>query len=101
MNSERKTDPADQNERMFQLEALPQLIWKASDGNERDVWSSSAEEFQAYVQQFGTVDNVDTSLWTVFDRLDYVNDLFAFCQKERYQFPFTIKPVERSDEASA
>jgi hypothetical protein len=101
INSEQNTGQAGANERAFQLSDLPRLIWKASDGNEHDVWSSDASDFQTYVQQFGTADNVDVSVWNVFDRLDYVNGLFTFCQQHGFQFPFVVKPVEQSQEVSA
>ena len=102
VTSKPKTDQAAENlEKTFQLEHLPRLTWKASDGSERDVWSSSAEDFHAYVQQFGSIENVDVAIWDVFDRLDYVNDLCTFCQEHGFQFPFAVKPVDKSHEVSA
>ena len=86
---------------MFQLSDLPRLTWKASDGSERDVWSSEASDFQTYVQQFGKVENVDVTVWDVFDRLDYVNELYAYCQNNGFQYPFMIKPVSGSQGVSA
>jgi len=101
-NSEPKTDQAEvSSERMFQLSDLPRLTWKQNDGNEHDVWTSSAEVFQTHVQQFGSVSNVDVTVWSVFDRLDYLNELYVYCQNNGFQFPFTIKPGEQSQEASA
>jgi hypothetical protein len=97
-NLEHKTAQAE--ERMFQLNDLPRLTWKLSDESERDVWSSEASDFQTYVQQFGSVDNVDTAVWDVFDRLDYVNELYAYCQINGFQFPFRVKPASGAREAS-
>jgi hypothetical protein len=98
-NSEPKT--AQVEESMFSLPDLPRLTWKASDGSERDVWSSEASDFQTYVQQFGSVANVDVTVWDVFDRLDYVNELYVYCQNNGFQYPFMVKPGSGSQSASA
>jgi spore coat polysaccharide biosynthesis protein SpsF (cytidylyltransferase family) len=101
-NSEHKTAQVGENqERMFQLSDLPRLTWKRNDGSELDVWSSEASDFQTYIQQFGEVENVDVTVWDVFDRLDYVNELYAYCQNNGFQYPFTVKPGSKSQEASA
>ena len=96
--SKLKTDQAE--EKMFQLADLSRLTFKKNDGQEGDVWASTADEFQAFIHRFGKVDNVDISVWPVFDRLDYVNELWQFCQQRRYRFPFTVKPVEQPVEMS-
>lgn len=101
-NSNQNTDPVGARLSEFSLEDLSRLTFRLADGQERDCWSSTAAEFQAYVKRFGTVEEVDTDAWTPFDRLDYLNDLLTFCIARRRRFPFTLQPakppVEEADD---
>lgn len=84
----------------FELSDLP-LITFNLDGIEYDLWSSTAVQFQAHVGKFSKVSNVDQSKWDVFERLDFVNALWEFCEAVSFKFPFTIKErVEYSEERS-
>ena len=96
-NSNLKTDQAEV-ESAFQLRDLSRLIFRLTDGRECDVWSSTASDFQSFVGRFGNVENVDVTVWSVFDRLDYVNGLWQFCQGKRYRFPFTVKQPDKQQE---
>jgi hypothetical protein len=92
-NSRPKTDQAEAVESVFKLQDLSRLTFRLGGDQELDVWSSTATQFQTYVQQFGTIDNVDTTSWPPFERLDYVNWLWNYCHKNRFRFPFMAKPV--------
>jgi hypothetical protein len=99
LNSERTNDLAEESpESRFQLMDLTRLIFVS--GNDQapralDCWSSSAAQFQAFIGQFGTVENVDVNAWGPFDRLEYVNGLWQHCQENGCTFPFQFNPVEQ------
>ena len=63
-----------------------------------DVWTSQAVDFQSFIAQFSTTSNVDTKRWDVFERLDFMNDLHAFCVKNSFPFPFQVNPPVETDE---
>lgn len=96
-NSSDTSVPVEANiESRFQLRDLLQLIYEI--GNETDpplvldCWSSSAEQFGAFIRQFGEIED-DVSAWGPFDRLEYVNDLWEYCEANAFTFPFHLKPV--------
>lgn len=92
-NSNPNTDQAGAGLSAFSLDDLSRLTFRLADEQVRDCWSSSAVEFQTYVQRFGTVEEVDTDTWSPFDRLDYLNGLLAYCRANRRRYPFTLMPV--------
>lgn len=99
-NSNPKTDQPGVGLNEFSLEDLSRLTFRLDGAQELDCWSSTAVQFQTYVQKLGTsVENVDTDVWTPFDRLDYLNSLLTFCHAHRRRFPFTLKPVNRPVES--
>ena len=88
-----RTDQVGAGLNEFSLDDLSRLTFRLADGQERDCWSSTALEFQAFVRRFGAVENVDTDAWTPFDRLDYLNGLLAYCRANRRRYPFTLRPI--------
>lgn len=98
--SEDSTGQAEASEKPFSLRDLPRLTWKRADGVECNVWQAAASDFHAVIAQCGTVENVDENVWPVFDRLDCVNELHLFCQRNAQSFPFTYVSDEAAQEAA-
>jgi hypothetical protein len=97
----RTSDQAEASEGPFQLGDLIRITFTIS-GTEYDCWTSTAIMFQAYVGQFSTTSNVDTKKWDVFERLDFLNDLSAFCAEKGFTFPFAVKePAESAEQRDA
>jgi hypothetical protein len=102
-NSKQTSDQAEHVESAFKLKDLSRLTFRLDAAQALDCWSSTAAQFQTYVQKIvKKVDNVDTSIWTPFERLDFLNGVYDFCQKRGVRFPFFVKPlqppVERSED---
>lgn len=102
LNSKHTSDQAEANiEETFQLSDLIRLTFEIGSAQDRpqvlDCWSSSAEAFQAFVSQFGSIGNVDVNAWGPFERLEYVNGLWGFCQENSFTFPFQLNPVEQAE----
>jgi len=94
--SEQKSDQAEAVESVFKLRDLSRLTFRLDAGQELDAWSSTAVQFQAYVQRIvKRIENVDTDVWSPFERLDFLNSLWNYCAKKHYHFPFMLKPVEQ------
>src|SRR6266568_909140 len=74
----------------FQLYDLKRLTFKPI-GSETivDVWHAEAQMFQTYVQQFANIKEKE-KVWGLMERVFFLNQLWEFCQKHGYQFPFTI-----------
>ncbi len=93
-SSKQKTDQAGAVESAFKLRDLSRLIFRVDAAQELDAWSATAVQFDTYVQHFAKVQNVDRNKWTPFERLDFLNSLWDYCQKNHYHFPFTIRPAQ-------
>lgn len=103
LNSRQTSAQAEVNiESKFQLKDLIRLTYEIGDAQGHpqalDCWSSSATQFQAFISQFGTTENVDVNAWGPFDRLEYVNGLWQFCQENGFTFPFQVNPVAQPGE---
>ncbi len=73
----------------FQLYDLRQLTFQPI-GSEQvvDCWHASAQVFQTYIQQFADVQNVNTEIWPLGERLYFINKLWEWCQAHGEPFPF-------------
>ena len=96
-NSEHINDQVEASpESRFQLKDLPRLTFET--GNEADprqvldCWSASVEQFAVFIRQFGDLED-DVNDWGPFDRLEYVNDLWEYCEANAFAFPFTINSL--------
>lgn len=76
---------------MFSLEDLHRLTFHPTDEEpEVDVWSATPLQFQTFVQQFADVENVNTALWPLGERLYFINHVWDICQETEDTFPFTV-----------
>lgn len=99
-NSNQSIDRVEARLSEFSLEDLSRLTFRLADGQALDCWSSTAVQFQAYIQRFGTIEGVDTDSWSPFDRLDYLNGLLTYCGEKHRRFPFTLTAVNPLVEGS-
>jgi hypothetical protein len=72
------------------------------DGRETlTVYSATPEQMTMLAEMFANVSEVDTDVWPVSERLDFVNALWEFCQSKQYDFPLRIQqPVELSEQGN-
>lgn len=75
----------------FQLEGVEQAF---------DVETCTAEQFNAFVVEVAEVEDVDSSVWPLEVRRDLINELWAFCVKEGFDFPLTEIPAEPAQEGA-
>jgi hypothetical protein len=70
----------------FQLEGQEQVC---------DVETATPEQFNALASEVADVEDVDTNVWPLEVRRDFVNNLWDFCLTEGFDFPL----MEVTDEA--
>lgn len=64
------------------------------DGKEvLSVYSATPEQMTMLAGMYANVSEVDTTVWPVSERLDFVNALWDFCQSKNFDFPLSIKPL--------
>jgi hypothetical protein len=64
------------------------------DGKEIvNVYSATPEQMTMLAGMYANVSEVDTAVWPVSERLDFVNALWNFCQSKNFNFPLYIKPL--------
>lgn len=85
----------------FSLEDLNHLTFQlTSTGPSLDCWQASAQDFQTYVQQFADIENVNTELWPLGERLYLINHVWDICEEQGYPFPFTVNKILTPDAES-
>lgn len=58
-----------------------------------NVYSATPEQMTMLAGMYANVSEVDTTVWPVSERLDFVNALWDFCQSKYFDFPLCIKPL--------
>jgi hypothetical protein len=92
-------------ERKFKLTDLNRLTFKL-EGQEQvfDVETATPEQFNAWVVEMADVEDVDVNVWPLEVRRDLINDLWAFCQSNGFEFPLTEiedKPASEGESHAA
>jgi spore cortex formation protein SpoVR/YcgB (stage V sporulation) len=59
------------------------------------VYDALPVQMNVLAETYANVSNVDVNVWPIEERLDFVNNLWDFCQKRGYQFPLQIKETKR------
>jgi hypothetical protein len=75
----------------FQLDGLDQVL---------DVETATPEQFNAVVEAFADIEDVDIAVWPLEVRRDLINELYEFCLTEGYDFPLTELVDEAALEAA-
>jgi len=57
------------------------------------VYSATPEQMTMLAGMYANVSEVDTTVWPVSERLDFVNALWDFCQSKHFDYPLSIKPL--------
>lgn len=100
--SEQKTGhAAGTSNRYFTLMDMGRLTFSLDDGQVLNVADATSEQFWTLANALANVTNVEE--WFLEDRRDFVNQLYAFCEANNYQFPFTIiseVPLEAAQEGA-
>lgn len=74
----------------FRLEGVEQAI---------NVEQATPEQFNTFASEVADVEDVNTEVWPLEVRRDFVNNLWTFCEQEGYEFPLTEIPIETASEA--
>jgi hypothetical protein len=74
----------------FRLEGLDQVL---------DAETATPEQFNAFVVEVAEVEDVDSTVWPLEVRRDLINELYAFCLTEHFDFPLTEVADEAASEA--
>lgn len=71
------------------------------EGHEQpcDVETATPLEFNAFASEVADVEDVDTAVWPLEVRRDFVNNLWTFCETEGFEFPLTEAADETASEA--
>jgi hypothetical protein len=79
---------------------LSRLTFSLDGEQVLNVQDATSEQFWTIANALANVTNVEE--WYLEDRRDFVNQMYAFCEANSYQFPFTIleeAPIEVASEA--
>lgn len=71
----------------FHLEGIEETL---------NVEECTAEQFNAFAQAVADVEDVDTLVWPLEERRNLVNELWVFCEQEKFDFPLIDTDVEES-----
>lgn len=97
--SEQKTGHgAGKSNRYFTLMDLSRLTFSLDGEQVLNVQDATSEQFWALANALANVTNVEE--WFLEERRDFVNQLYAFCTANNYQFPFTFVEEIRDEAAS-
>ena len=84
----------------FKLLDLHRLTFRLDEqGPEIDVETATPEQFNAFASEVADVEEVNTEVWPLEQRRDFVNELWTFCEAEGFDFPLTEAPDEAASEA--
>ena len=86
-------------EKRFRLVDLHRLIFELGDGEQFDVETAPAEQFNIFASAVADVEDVDVNVWPLEVRRDFVNNLWQFCLTEGFDFPLTEVADEAASEA--
>jgi len=75
------------------------LTFSLDDGQVLNAQDATKEQFWTLANAVANVTNVEE--WYLEERRDFVNQLYAFCTANNYQFPFTIVEEVSAEPASA
>jgi hypothetical protein len=59
------------------------------------VYDALPPQMDRLANMYANVSNVNVDVWPVEERLDFVNNLWDFCQKKGYKFPLRVKESKR------
>jgi hypothetical protein len=76
----KKFSLADLRRLTFQFEGIDQVF---------DVETATPEQFNAWATEMADVEDVNVTVWPLEVRRDLINELWAFCQSNGFEFPLT------------
>jgi hypothetical protein len=95
IGSEQKTDREGANRTRFtEIRDLLYLEFSFDGNTILNVYDALPSEMDTLAKMYADVTGVDPDVWPIEERLDFVNNLWDFCQERGYQFPLQIKEIK-------